>query len=133
MRLRLPESQTPPEPKASSPLETSSEETTEELVFEEELDEDGDALEDELIEAPAPRDTLPELSPTDLDTLMGKDPTSLSKQDIAQIVRYHRRQAARRAAGEKPEKVSTGPKVDLAGLLAKLVNKPAGVPEKRRG
>lgn len=78
-------------------------------------------------------EALPELSATDLDILMGKDPTSLSKQDLAQIVKYHRKQRAMRASGEKPEKASgPAPKIDLKSLLSKVVAKNAEPPITRR-
>lgn len=75
---------------------------------------------------------LPELSASDLDELMGRDPLGLSKQDLAQIVAYQRKQRARRASGEKPEKPE-GPKISLADLIGKLSAKaPETPPMKRR-
>lgn len=53
---------------------------------------------------------------TDLDDLMSRDPLSLSSQDIDEIITYHRRQRARRAAGEKLDK----PKIDLSSVAARL-------------
>ena len=64
-----------------------------------------------------------ELSPNDLDELMDRDPLNLSAQDIDDIVAYHRRQRARRASGEKPEKNTAGPKIDLSSIIKSL--KPA--------
>jgi hypothetical protein len=52
----------------------------------------------------------------DLDELMSRDPMDLSAQDIDSIVLYHRRQRARRAAGEK----TTKPKVDISGIMGTL-------------
>lgn len=65
----------------------------------------------------------------DLDELMSRDPLSLSAQDIDNIIKYHRNQRARRAAGEKPTK----PKIDLSAILkqARVVAVPA-VTIKRR-
>lgn len=68
---------------------------------------------------------MTELSPSDLDELMDRDPLNLSAQDIDDIIAYHRKQRARRAAGEKPLKNTAGPKVDLTKIVKGLSPKPA--------
>lgn len=70
-------------------------------------------------------------TPIDLDELMSRDPTLLSKQDIDQIIIYHRKQRARRAAGEKPSRDTVGPKVDLSKIISGLKPK-AVVPDIKR-
>jgi hypothetical protein len=62
----------------------------------------------------------------DLDELMSRDPLDLSSTDIDQIIDYHRRQRARRASGEKPQKPA-GPSVDISHITKKLIKdvKPA--------
>ena len=60
---------------------------------------------------------------TNLDELMSRDPLSLSDQDLAEIISYHRTQRARRAAGEKPKK-PVEPSEDISDLRAKLMPKP---------
>lgn len=58
---------------------------------------------------------------SDLDELMSRDPLELSSQDIDSIIDYHRKQRARRAAGEKVAKPkSTG--IDISALTNKLVS-----------
>lgn len=53
----------------------------------------------------------------DIDYLMSLDPLELSKQNIDQIILYHRNQRALRERGVKPSK-DKGPKstIDLVGL-----------------
>lgn len=68
-------------------------------------------------------DETRELSPNDLDELMDRDPLDLSAQDIDDLIRYHRKQRARRASGEKPLKNTAGPKIDLTQIIKSL--KPA--------
>lgn len=65
----------------------------------------------------------------EIDELMRKPVLELTAQDIDSIVAYHRRQRARKIAGEKPTK----PKVDLSTLIS--VPRPAKAPivtDKRR-
>lgn len=69
---------------------------------------------------------------TDLDELMSRDPTELSKVDIDQIIQYHRKQRARRAAGEKPSRDIAGPKIDLSKIVSGLKPKPIGPKITRR-
>ena len=73
--------------------------------------------------------------PNDLDTLMmriseinAKDPP-LSNADLESLVTYYRRQRARRAAGEKPTKSTSAPKLDLDMLL----NLPTAKPQPKLG
>jgi hypothetical protein len=63
---------------------------------------------------------------SDLDELMSRDPLDLSSTDIDTIIDYHRKQRARRAAGEKPTKPA-GPSVDISHITKKLIKdvKPA--------
>ena len=68
----------------------------------------------------------------DLDELMDRDPLSLSSQDISTIITYHRKQRARRAAGEKPSRDTAGPKVDLAKIMGSLIKSKADVPVIKR-
>ncbi len=65
---------------------------------------------------------------TDLDELMDKDPLSLTKSDIDDIIAYHRR--LRAEPGQRPKReTAPGPKIDLAAIgLAK----PAPPPIVRR-
>lgn len=49
----------------------------------------------------------------DLDELMSRPVLDLTSQDIDDIILYHRRQRARKIAGEKPKK----PVVDLTSLI----------------
>lgn len=70
--------------------------------------------------------------PIDLDELMSRDPTQLSKIDIDQIIAYHRKQRARRAAGEKPSRDTAGPKIDLSKIVSGLKPKVAGPKITRR-
>lgn len=56
----------------------------------------------------------------DLDELMSRDPLDLSSADIDRIIDYHRKQRARRAAGEKPTK-PVGPTVDISHITNKLI------------
>ena len=64
----------------------------------------------------------------ELNTIMDKDPLSLSPDDITQIVAYHRRN---REAGPRPKR-ETGPtpKIDLGAL--KLTSPTVSEPIKRR-
>lgn len=71
--------------------------------------------------------TEPDPPLLDVDTLMARDPLSLSAQDIDQIIAYHRKARARKAAGEKPIK----PKIDISAIL-KAAPKPEAAPLKRR-
>lgn len=71
-------------------------------------------------------------TPTDLDELMSRDPTELSKIDIDQIIAYHRKQRQRRASGEKPSKDTAGTKIDLSKIISGLKPKPIGPIIKRR-
>lgn len=66
----------------------------------------------------------------DLDELMTKPVLELTTQDIDTIIAYHRRQRARKAAGEKVTK----PKIDLTSILGPVVAqaKPTPAPFKRR-
>lgn len=50
----------------------------------------------------------------DIDELMSRPVLELSAQDIDDIILYHRRQRARKIAGEKPKK----PVVDLTSLIS---------------
>lgn len=62
---------------------------------------------------------------TDLDDLMDKDPLSLTKEDIDDIIAYHRR--LRSEPGVRPKRVvEAGPKIDLAaiGLVKPVVAAP---------
>lgn len=68
----------------------------------------------------------------DLDELMSRDPTQLSKTDIDHVIAYHRKQRARRAAGEKPSKDTAGPKIDLSKIISGLKPKPVGPKITRR-
>jgi len=68
----------------------------------------------------------------DLDTLMDLDPLKLSEQNITDIIAYHRRQRARRAAGEKPSRDTVGPKIDLSKIVSGLKPKATGPIIKRR-
>ena len=56
----------------------------------------------------------------DLDELMSRDPLNLSKTDIEAIIDYHRKQRARRAAGEKPTKPSAAT-ADISSVMDKLI------------
>ena len=58
---------------------------------------------------------------SDLDELMARDPLSLSDQDIAAIIDYHRKPRARRASGEKPTKPTASASVDISHITQKLV------------
>ena len=63
---------------------------------------------------------------SDLDELMSRDPLDLSAQDIDAIIAYHRNSRARKARGEKPEKIASA-SVDISAITKKLVTevKPA--------
>lgn len=61
-----------------------------------------------------------EMTESDLDALMDRDPLSLSSQDIDTIIAYQRKQRARRAAGEKVVK-DTGPRKSLSEILGKTM------------
>lgn len=62
----------------------------------------------------------------DIDTLMARVDEINAKQppytkdDIDTIILHQRRQRARKAAGEKPER----PKVDLAAIMGTVMSKP---------
>lgn len=58
---------------------------------------------------------------SDIDDLMTSGRLDLSDQEIEKIVAYHRAARARRAAGEKPAKVS-GPTVDISSITKKLIS-----------
>lgn len=70
---------------------------------------------------------LPEVN--DLDTLMALDPLSLTKTDLAAIIRYHRNLRAERKAGKgkavrarnAAAAAGTGPKLDIAALMGSIV------------
>jgi hypothetical protein len=55
--------------------------------------------------------------PTDIDELMDRDPTQLSKQDITAIITYHRRQRTNRAKGAKVSADLAAGKTDLMTAL----------------
>ena len=60
--------------------------------------------------------------PIDLDTLMSRDPTTLTRDDISAIIAYHRQARARRASGEKPPRSKSNPAaLDLSTISAKLL------------
>lgn len=52
----------------------------------------------------------------EIDELMSKDPLSMTTNDIAAIVQYHRNNRANSTDGKKPVKPQ-GPKVDLSELM----------------
>lgn len=68
----------------------------------------------------------------DLDTLMSRDPMSLSTQDIDQIIAYHRAARARKASGEKPTR-PTSATIDISEITKKLLDasKPKVVCDRR--
>lgn len=57
---------------------------------------------------------------SDLDELMSRDPCELSAQDIDAIIDYHRKQRARRAAGEKPIKPKSQG-IDISSVVSKVI------------
>ena len=58
---------------------------------------------------------------SDLDELMSRDPLELSTQEIDAIIDFHRKQRARRAAGEKPIKPKSA-SIDISSITNKLVS-----------
>jgi hypothetical protein len=68
----------------------------------------------------------------EIDELMDRDPLELTKDDIANIVKYHRSVRHQIESGHKPKK-DTGPKLSLDSVLKNLIPaKPAAPPMKRR-
>jgi hypothetical protein len=58
---------------------------------------------------------------SDLSDLMAKDPLTLTKEDVSEIVAHHRKTCANYAAGLKAPKATkapkaSGPKIDLSSL-----------------
>lgn len=56
----------------------------------------------------------------DLDELMSRDPLELSKADLDAIIDYHRKQRARRMAGEKVSKPASA-SIDISHITESLV------------
>lgn len=67
----------------------------------------------------------------DLDELMSKDPLTLTKDDLDNIIAYERKYRAQLAAGIKPKK-EKGPTIDISSVLSNLTKKPAASVVKRR-
>ncbi len=59
---------------------------------------------------------------SDLSDLMNKDPLSLTKDDLTQIVEYHRKTRENYVAGVKAPKAkaASGPKPDLKQLAIEI-------------
>jgi hypothetical protein len=68
-----------------------------------------------------------------IDELMSLDPLSLTSENIDQIITHHRRARANAASGKKAQR-ETGPKIDIAGVMAGLTGeapKPAAIVRRR--
>lgn len=66
-----------------------------------------------------------------VDELMSLDPLDMTKEDLDEIVAYHRKNRALGEAGVKAKK-ETGPKVSLGNLLDDILQKPTQTPIARR-
>lgn len=80
--------------------------------------------------------TDPTPTPTDIDYLMAIDPLSLTKDDLTEIIRYHRKLRAEREAGKgRAARAANAPKIklDMQTLLASVVSPTsAGTPSIKR-
>lgn len=64
---------------------------------------------------------------TDIDLLMSLDPLQLTKDDLSQIIRYHRNLRAEREAGKsRAARASNAPKVKLDLSKLGLTPSPGG-------
>ncbi len=74
--------------------------------------------------------TNPSISPNDLDLLMSIDPLSLTKENLDDIIRYHRNLRAEREAGKGKavRRANAGTaKLDIKALMGSIVTAaPAG-------
>lgn len=59
-----------------------------------------------------------------IDEINHKPPAECTPSDIADLIKYHRHNRARKASGQKPERPA-GPTIDLAALLNLPVSKPS--------
>lgn len=64
---------------------------------------------------------MSDLSPSDLDELMSRDPMDLSSADIDKIIEFHRKARTRRASGEKPAKPAAAAGLDISAITNKLI------------
>lgn len=60
------------------------------------------------------------MSENTIDDLMSLDPLSLTSDNIDSIIAYHRKARANSTPGRRPAKADSGPKPDLADLMAKM-------------
>ena len=66
-----------------------------------------------------------------VDALMDRDPLSLTTDDIAAIIAYHRKARAA-ATGERRPKREAGVKIDVSEVFGELMKPAAVVPTIRR-
>ena len=69
--------------------------------------------------------------PNTIDDLMDRDPLSLTTDDIAAIIAYHRKARAS-ATGERKPKREAGVKIDIYEVFGELMKPAAAAPVIRR-